>query len=224
LADIFEEVESDLRAERARVLLQRYGKFGVAAVVLIVLGVAVWQGMAWLRAREMARVATAYFAATQEAQATTPAGAGNSKAEADFARLAGNNTPAGYRTLARLRAAALAAGAGQKTLALKLWWEVAEDSNADPLLRGLGRLLWVTHQIDGVKSPATAKPLEAELAPLLAAGNPWQPLAEEASALIALASGETAAAQKTLTALDGDPMAPEGVRRRAAALLARISE
>ncbi|HUC19382.1 MAG TPA: tetratricopeptide repeat protein [Acetobacteraceae bacterium] len=224
MADIFEEVESDLRAERARALLQRYGKLGIAAVVLIVLGVAAWQGLAWLRARQMARVAMEYFAAAQESQATTPAGSGNTKAEADFARLAGNNTPAGYRALARLRTAALAAGAGQKTLALKLWREVAEDSDADPLLQDLGRLLWVTHQIDGVKSATAAKPLEAELHPLLAAGNPWRPLAEEASALIALAVGDKGAAQKTLTALDGDPMAPEGVRRRAAALLARISE
>jgi hypothetical protein len=224
LADIFEEVESDLRAERMRALLLRYGKLVLAAVVLVVLGVAAWQGMARWRARQMARVAMEYFAAAQEAQATTPAGAENAQAEADFARLAGNNTPAGYRTLARLRAAALAADTGQQKLALTLWQEVAGDSDADPLLRGLGRLLWTTHQIGEVKSAATAKPLEAELQPLLTADNPWRPMAEETAALIAMAKGDKPAAQKTLTELSGDPMAPEGVRRRAAALLARLSE
>jgi hypothetical protein len=224
LADIFEEVEQDLRAERVRALLLRYGKFLVAAAVIAVLAVAGWQGLAWWRARRDQRVATAYFAAEQAAQATSPAASGNAKAEADFARLAGKNTPAGYRTLARLRAAALAAEGGQQKLALTLWQEVAQDPDADPLLRGLSRLLWVTHQIDGAKSAAAAKPLEAELQPLLAPDNPWRPMAEEASALIAMASGDTKGAEKTLKELSGDPSAPAGTRRRAAALLARLSE
>lgn len=224
MADIFEEVEADLRAERMRALALRYGKFAAAAAVAVVVGVAAWQGMAWLQARRQRTVAMAYFAAAQEAVTSTPAGSGNAKAEADFARLAGNDTPAGYRTLARLRAAALAADAGQQKLALALWQELARDPGADPLLQGLGRLLWVTHQIDGVKSAAAAKPLEAELQPLLAADSPWRPMAEEAAALIAIATGDKAGAGKILTTLSGDPTAPQGARQRAAALLARISE
>lgn len=225
LADIFEEVESDLRAERMRALLQRYGKFVLAAAIIVILAVAGWQGLLWLRARQAARVAMEYFTAEQAAQATPAGGAGgNPKAEADFAALAGKNTPAGYRTLARLRAAALAAQGGQQTLALKLWKEVADDPEADPLLQGLGRLLWVRGQIDGVKSAAQAKPLQVELAPLLAADDPWRPMAEEASALIAMEAGDKAGAHKTLTNLSGDPAAPQGVRERASALLARLSE
>jgi hypothetical protein len=224
LVDIFQEVEADLRAERMRALALRYGKFAAAAAVVLVLGVAAWQGMAWLHARRQRTVAMAYFAAAQEAVASTPAGSGNAKAEADFARLAGNNTPAGYRTLARLRAAALAADAGQAKLAVTLWQEVVNDPAADPLLAGLARLLSVTHRIDGVKTEAEAKPLEAELQPLLAAGNPWRPMAEEAEALIEIARGDRKAAEKTLTDLSGDPTAPQGVRGRASALLARLSE
>ncbi len=224
MVDIFEEVEQDLRAERLRAALLRYGKFLLAAAFLAVLAVAAWQGLAWWRARQAARVAMEYFAAERAAQATPPAGSANAKAEADFARLAGNDTPAGYRTLARLRAAALAADAGQQKLALALWQELARDPGADPLLQGLGRLLWVTHQIDGVKSAAAAKPLEAELQPLLAADSPWRPMAEEAAALIAIATGDKAGAGKILTTLSGDPTAPQGARQRAAALLARISE
>jgi len=227
LADIFEEVESDLRAERLRTLLLRYGKLIIAAAVLVVLAVAAWQGLAWWHARQIQRAASAYFDAAQAAaQATTPTGAtaGAGKAEAAFAALSGNNTPAGYRTLARLRAAGLAAASGQQKLALTLWQKMADDPGADPLLRGLSRLLWVMHQINDVKSPSAAKPLEAELQPLLAADNPWRPMAEEASALIAIAAGNKAEARKTLTELSGDPLAPQGVRQRSAALLARLSE
>jgi hypothetical protein len=224
LADIFEEVEADLRAERVRGLLLRYGKLLAAAAIVVVLAAVAWQGAAWWRDRQLRNVATAYFAAVQKAGAVNPAAGGNAKAETDFARLAGNNTPAGYRSLARLRAAALAAEGGQTKRALALWQELAQDPNADPLLAGLGRLLWVTHQIDGLKPGSDAGPLEAELQPLLAAGNAWQPMAKEAVALIAIARGDKAAAKKALTELSGDPNAPQGLRARAGALLARLSE
>jgi hypothetical protein len=224
LADIFEEVAADLRAERARTLLLRYGKFLAAAAIGVVIAAGAWQGLAWWRARQLRTVATAYFAAMQVAGAANPAGGANAKAEADFARLTGNNTPAGYRSLARLRAAALAAQGGQTKLALTLWQDLAHDPNADPLLAGLARLLWVTHQIDALKPGSNAGPLEAELRPLLAAGDPWQPMAREAVALIAIARGDKAAAKKALTELSGDPSAPQGLRARAGALLARLAE
>ena len=224
MADIFEEVEADLRSERMRALLLRYGKFLVAAAVVVVLGVAAWQGFAWLKERHQRQVATAFFAAQQAAGPSGATGAANAKALADFSALAGNNTPAGYRVLARLRAAALAMRAGQKKLALTLWQEVAKDPGADPLLAGLGRLLWVTAQVDGVKTAADAKPLQVELQPLLEARSAWRPMAEETAALIAMAERDKVAARKTLTELAGDPSAPQGLRSRAAALLARLTE
>lgn len=227
MVDIFEEVEADLRAERMRGLLLRYGKVVAAAAIVVGVGILVWQGTVWWQSRQQSHVAAAYFAAVQQLGGTNPAGneaAGSPKAEAALARLAGNNTPAGYRTLARLRAAALAAGNGQQTLALSLWQEVARDPGAGPLFSGLGRLLWVTHQIDGVKPGGNVEQLEAELQPLLAAGNPWRPIAEETEALIALAKGDQAAAKKTLGMLQNDPAAPQGVRARAGALLVQLSE
>ncbi|MDA8052257.1 MAG: tetratricopeptide repeat protein [Rhodospirillales bacterium] len=227
MADIFEEVEADLRADRARAFLVRYGKVFAAAAVAVALGVAAWQGLVWWRARQQRSVATAYFAAAQSLGAVNPAGTaagGDAKAETAFARLTENNLPAGYRTLARLRAAALAAGNGQQKLALTLWQGVAQDRQAGPLFAGLARLLWVTHQIDGIRSGGDVRRLAAELRPLLVSGDPWRPMAEEATALIAIARGDKAAAKKTLSALRSDPSAPQGVRARAAALLVQLSE
>lgn len=227
LVDIFEEVESDLRADRMRALLRRYGWWAGAGAIVVVLGILAWQGTMLLQARQQRHVAQAYFAAVQELGGTNPAGnqaGGNAKAEAAFAGLSGNSTPAGYRTLARLRAAELAAGNGQLKLALSLWKEVATDPAAGPLFAGLARLLWVTHQIDGVKPGSNVGPLEAELEPLLAPGNPWRPMAEEASALISLARGDKASARKTLAELRSDPSAPQGLRGRAAALMVQLSE
>ena len=54
MADIFDEVSEDLRAERAKRLAVRYGGWVLAAALLIVAGVAGWQ--VW-QAREAARSA-----------------------------------------------------------------------------------------------------------------------------------------------------------------------
>ncbi|MGH7077563.1 MAG: tetratricopeptide repeat protein [Acetobacteraceae bacterium] len=227
MVDIFEEVEADLRAERMHGLLLRYGKVVAAAAIVAGVGILAWQGTVWWQSRQQSQVAAAYFAAVQQQGGVNPAGTdagGSAKAEAAFARLAGNNTPVGYRTLAQLRAAALAAGNGQQKRALSLWQEIASDRAAGPLFSGLGRLLWVMHQIDEVKPGGNTRPLEAELRPLLAEGSPWRGVAEETEALIAIARGDKAAARKTLGTLRSDPAAPQGVRARAGALLVELSE
>ena len=77
------------------------------------------------------------------------------------------SAPEGYRTLARLREAALKADAGDLPGALALWDQVAADASADPLLRDLASLLWAEHQIDS-GDPAL---LEARLKALAAPEN-----------------------------------------------------
>ena len=110
MADIFDEVSEDLRAERAKRLAVRYGGWVLVAALLIVAGVAGWQ--VW-QAREAARsaaVAGRYLTALR-ASGEAPPGAeppDRAKAAAELASLA-DAAPAGYRTLARLRLAALRA-------------------------------------------------------------------------------------------------------------------
>jgi hypothetical protein len=124
----------------------------------------------------------------------------------------------GYTTLARLHAAALKADAGDLQGALRLWDDVANDSSADPLLRGLANLEWAMHQID------TGDPMQvaARLKPLTDPNNPWHALAEEQQALLDLRLGKTAAAHDTLKKLANDVTAPQGVRGRAGGLLAKL--
>ena len=47
MADIFQEIDEDLRRERAGKLWQKYGKYVIAAAALIVLAVAAWRGLEW---------------------------------------------------------------------------------------------------------------------------------------------------------------------------------
>lgn len=215
MADIFDEVEEDLRADRAQRLLRKYGGILVAAAVLVVVGAGGWQAWQWYDGRRNGAVAQDYLAAMHIADTTK--GAGRQAAVAGFAAVADKAGP-GYRSLARLQAAALKAQAGDLAGASALWDQVAGDGSADPLLRDLANLQWATHQIDGGDPAAVA----GRLAPLAAPSNPFHALAQEAQAMLDLRQGKTDAARDTLKLLAQDVTAPDGVRRRADGMLERL--
>ena len=218
MVDIFDEVDEELRAESAQKLLKRYSGL-IAAAAFVVLGVAGgWQGWQWWQARQDMAAATAFV--------TAAAAADGSDTLDPAARLALGNAfdalaagaPDGYRTLARLRAAALKADAGDVNGAAALWDQVAGDAGADPLLRDLATLMWAQRQLDQ-GDPAR---LEARLKPLTEPGNAWRALAQEQLALLDMRQGHTDAAKAAFRKLSQDVTAPAGVRSRAAALLSRI--
>ena len=219
MTDIFDEVNEDLRAERARALLVRYGGVLVGLAVLAVLATGGWQLWRWQQARQAGSIAGTYLAGMRLAD--TPPGQtpgqtdDHAKAAGIFAQVA-SDPAAGYRTLARLREAALRADAGDAAAALGLWDQVANDPRADRLLRDLASLLWVQHQVDRGDPVA----VEARLQPLLAPENAWHGLAQEQDALLALRTGKTDQARNDFRRLAADAGAPDGVRGRASMLLA----
>ncbi|HUB49750.1 MAG TPA: tetratricopeptide repeat protein [Acetobacteraceae bacterium] len=216
MPDIFDEVSEDLRAERAQLLLKRYAPLLIAAVVVVIAAAGGWEAWRWRQAKEDMAAGQHYLTA-MTLQSLRPA-AGDSKALiAQYAAIA-RNSPEGYRTLARLQAAALDAQSGDEPAALALWNAVATDESADPLLRDLANLLWCQHQIDNADPGLLAGRLKALAEP----GNPWRPLAEEQLAMLDLRQGKTATAKTALTRLSQDITAPDGVRKRAAALLAQL--
>lgn len=214
MPDIFDEVEEDLRAERARRLARRWG--GVAlGVALLALGTtAGLQGWRWYQAREAGTAAATYIALHRSAE---QAGADLAATANGFAAL-GRESPAGYQALARLRAAALKAETGDLAGALTLWEQVANDSAADALYRDLATLLAVSH---GLESGDPAQ-LAARIAPLTAPANPWRASAREVQALIALRSGTQEEARRLFDALAADGATPPGLRERAQRLAAGL--
>lgn len=220
VVDIFDEVSEDLRAERARRFVRRYGVLLIVAAIAVVAGVGAWQVWRWRAAQNVGQVATAFMDAMRTA--TPPLSGALTKPARDralqqFLDLAGS-APEGYRTLARLRAAQLRSAAGDAAGALSLWDQVSSDTQADPLLRDLANLLWVQHQVDA-GDPAA---VEGRLAPLVAQGNTWRPLAQEAQALLWIRTGQDAKARELLTRLQADTAVPDGIRARAGGLLSRL--
>jgi len=213
--DIFDEVEEDLRADRAQALLKRYGGMLVAAAVLVVVAVGAWRAWEWRENKRIAAIADTYLAAAQTAE--TLKGPAREAAAAQFAAVAAK-APTGYRTLAQLREAGLKVQAGDLAGASALWDQVSGDAGADPLLRDVASLQWAIHHVDSGDPAQVA----ARLGPLALPDSPFHPLAAETLAMLDLRQGKTAAARAALTALAQDATAPTGVRQRAQGLLARI--
>ncbi len=215
MPDIFDEVDQDLRAERARKAMQRYGGLLVLGAALVVAGVGGWEAWKAHVDKDNARVAQLFLTALDGA-AGAP-GDGRKAAALELEQVAREGNP-GYRTQARLREAALKADSGDAAGADALWTQVANDAAADRLLRDAAVLQSVLHQLDSGDPAALADRLK----PLAAPDNPWHALAEEAQALLDLRQGRREAARDTLKRLVQDVTAPDGVRGTANGLLSRL--
>jgi len=211
LSDLIDEVDEELRAERARRLAQRYGGLVTGVVLLGIAGIGGWEAWQWNQRREAGKAAESFLAASRDAAAE----GADLKAVADRFTAMAPGAPAGYRALARLRAAALLAETGQAEQALAAYDALSRDAELDPLYRDLATVMWGLHALDTGDAAAIA----ARLAPLAAPGAPWRASAQEVQALAAIKAGNTEQARTVLQAITSDAGTPQGLRDRAGRLL-----
>lgn len=212
MADIFREVDEDIRHERYLKLWRRwrYWLLGVAAVAL---GGAV----AYVvidDARESARQAEGRrFAAALDVR-----DAGRDSEAADrFATLAAESGT-GYAALARIAEADALARRGDVAGAVAAYDLMARDDRVPALYRDLAALLAAQRSID--RAPAAE--IDQRLVPLVVGASPWRPLAAELSGIAALRAGDEGTARAVFAALVSDQAAPLGQRQRAVELLASL--
>lgn len=212
VADIFQEVEEDVRRERFEKLWKRYGNYvvGVAlAAVLVTAGIVWWRD--YQRKQNEAR-AERFLAALEQA------GRGEADpAKAAFAKLA-EDGGAGYATLARLQQGALLAKAGDAAGAVKQYEAIAADGRIDQLFRDFAVVLIAQETIETADPAALTQRLQA----LTGDKNPWRHSATELMALLAKRAGDAAKAKELYTRLADDLTAPQGMRARATEMLAII--
>lgn len=217
MADIFREVDEEVRRDRILRLGRRYGLF-IAAVLLlallIALGVVLWRQHD--REDRMAQAAAFLDALTEHRR--DPAAAA-----ADLADLAAG-AEGGYRSLALLQLAAIKAESDAHGDAIAAYDALAADADADPALRAIARLEAAMLLADLGQAQAARERLTPLLAEGEAAASPWRPLALEIEAVLLLAGGDTEGARTRLRELSLLAAAPAGVRSRAAELLAALGE
>jgi hypothetical protein len=222
LPDIFDEVEEDLRAERARSFGRRFWGVGVGGALLILLGTGgyvAWQQRETASANAVAdRFITAGKQADKSVTATgTPDMANAGPAGKTLADLAANG-PAGYRVLARLRLAALQWQTGQHDDAVASWQAVADDNSAPTLLRDLAMVTSAEHQVDSGNPVLMRQQLEALTAP----DNLWRPMAQQIIALLDIRTGKPREAAVILKRLSAEPLVPQEMRQMAGDLLTTL--
>jgi hypothetical protein len=212
VADIFNEVDEEVRRERLQKLWERYSIYLIAIAVLIVVGIAAWRGYEYWQAKKAAAAGTAF-----ESALTLSESGKHAEAEAAFAKVAAE-APAGYRALARLQAAA-ELSVDKPADAVKAYDALAADSSLGPTLQDLAALRAAMLLVD--KTPLAE--LTRRLSPLAAPDRTFRHSARELLALSAWHNHDFTAARRYIDMIATDADAPPGARARAEVLSALIA-
>lgn len=204
MADIFDEIDEDLKRDRTQALWTKYGKYVIAAAAAVVLGVGASQGFsAWTRSQAEA-------AANLYQQSVTA-----DDAVAALEQNIGQLTD-GYALLGRFQIAAGMAAAGDAAGAETGYLDIAEDASVADLYRDAALLL---SAMNAPEDRATDE-LQARIAPLAEGAGPWKALALELGAALDLKDGNTDAALSKLEMIIELAEVSAELRQRAAQLAA----
>jgi len=203
VADIFQEVDEEVRREQFNKLWQRYGTLIVAACVLIVVGVGAWRGYEYWQAKKSAESGAAF-----ETAVSLAATGKHQEADAAFAKLASDGA-AGYRVLARLRQAA-ELGQTDPKAAIKTYDAIAADKSSGSVIQELAALRAGFLLVD----TAPYSEIRDRLQPLAAADGTFRHTARELLALSAWKAGDVTAARQWADMIIADPQTPSGTRSR----------
>lgn len=213
MADIFNELEDDIRRERIRAAWDKYGLYVLLLAVLIVAGTAGWLVYDGHRKETAAALGDRFFAALTLAEGGDHAGAAT--AFADLAATA----PAGYAALAGFQAAAQTISAGDTAGGVARFDALAENAALDPVLRDLARLRAATALVDGGDRAVVS----GRLAPLIAGKGPFANSAREIDALAAYRAGDLPAARTGFQTILDSQTAPADQAQRASVMVSLIN-
>jgi hypothetical protein len=213
MSDVFQEVDEEVRRDKAAEFWKKYQNLifaGVAALVLASAGFRYWQ---------YEREKAAQAAGDQFRQAIAALDAGKlDEAKAGFAKVAAD-APGGYRILAQMASAGVKAQSDPQG-AIAAFDAVADDASIDPLFRDTARMRAALLRL-GV--PGEEQKGEAALTSLSGAEGPYSRIARLTLGAQALARGDYDDAAKQLDSVLGDPEVSQGEREFASRWLGLIA-
>jgi hypothetical protein len=211
VSELFDEVDEEVRREQLKKLWDRYSIYIVAAALLIIAAVAGWRGYEYLEAQKAAEAGAAFDTALDLAEQNKHA-----EAQAAFDKLA-TNAPAGYRMLARLRAAGEVAASDPQAGA-KLYDDLAADRSIGTEQQDLARIRAAALLLDTDSYPNMLQRLDAATKP----DATFRHTARELLALSAWRANDITAARQWLDMIASDGETPAAMRSRAEALQALL--
>ena len=208
MADIFDEIDEELKRDHMQLLWARYGKIVIAAVLGIVLVVALRQGYTTWQTSRTEASASAYQQALQSADAI-----GALEAQLD-------QLNDGYKMLAQFQIAADQAASGDFVAAEARYLRLASDASVNPLYQQAATLLSVM----AAPQDADVSTLAARLSDLETAAGPWQAMALETGAGLALRNGNKDSAVSKYKKLTEMSDVPAGLRQRAQRMIVMLDD
>jgi len=212
VADIFHEVDEEVRRERLAKLWERYSIYIIALAVLIVAGIGAWRGYEYWVAKKAAAAGAAFETAVSLSEQGK-----HSEAEAAFAKVA-TEAPTGYGMLARFRAAAELAQV-KSSDAVKAYDDLAADGTLGQTWQDLAALRAGMLLVDS----APLADMRRRLDPLAEPGRTFRHTARELLALSAWRSHDITAARRYIDIIATDGETPPGTRARIDVLSALIA-
>lgn len=211
MSELFDEVDEEVRREQLKKLWDKYSLYFIALMVLVVAAVGGWRGYQYLEAKKAAEAGAIFEKAVELSEQGKHA-----EAETAFADLAAK-APSGYRTLARLRAAAEASARDPKAAA-KMYDDIAADGSVGSEWRDLARIRAAGLLVDSASYADIQQRLETSADPK----STFRHSAREILALSAWRNTDMTAARKWVDAIAEDGETPPGLRSRAEALQALL--
>lgn len=211
MADIFREIDEEVRRDKAAALWKKYGNLLIGLAVAAVVAVAAWQ--VWLYREQQASQAVG--ARLEEALRASRDNRG-AEAESILLELSAN-APAGYRQIARFR---LAAETGKRDPAAgaTAFDALANDGSLDQLYRDLARLRAGMLRVD----LAPYAEIRTALEPLATPQGVWRHSAREFLGIAALKANLFEDAGRWFDAIVTDPQSPQVLRQRTDLYLALV--
>ena len=214
MADIFREVDEELRRESLEKLWKKYGKAILAVAAAIVIAVAGFQAWRVYDLNRRQELSDRFAQALSQAEGGDQAGALNALAQMSEAG------GGGYPGLAAFQRARLLAETGDAAGAVALWDQIADDSKLGAGFRAMATLLSVMQQIEDGDPGALRQRLE----PLAAEGAPFRGSALEMMAVLALRTGNRDEARDLYTKIADDLTMPLSIKQRAAQMVAALKD
>jgi len=215
VADIFQEVEEDLRRDKAFAFWKKYQNHIIGFVIIAVAATAAFSGWRYWKEQQVGANGAAYLQALQTLDRDPKAAA------AQFEALAKDG--GGFAVLARFQQASQILKDGDKTKAAEQFAAIANDGEVDKALKDLAAVLGGLAWLDAGKPDEATK----LVTPLTADGEPYRFSALEVQAQAAFAAGDRAKAKEIyeqLKQLGALPTAPQGVSARAQIMLERLQD
>ncbi|MEQ8666160.1 MAG: tetratricopeptide repeat protein [Rhodospirillales bacterium] len=210
---LLREIDEELRQDQLTAAAKTYGKYVIAAAVLLIAGIGGYKGWQTHERNNRMEATSSYLDATMLADE------GDAAALDLLARL-GTTAAGDIDVLADMRRAQYLAETGDVDGAISVYRRIVSDNSAPEEYRGLASLYLATHLLDTGET-VDARSLAASMTD---AGNPLQFAALEVTALADLEAGDTEAAKGSLNTIVESPDAPQGIRSRASVLLRTLPD